>query len=164
MAVKPRKKSMSDDEIYQWMYEEKIVINQEAGCHEWQGYRDKNDYGIFYYLGNPQRVHRWIFAYTEELKELTEDQYILHRCDNPCCCNPEHLFLGDNDLNVKDMMIKGRQRKGEQIGNSKLKDYQAEEIRNLLKEGKLTQLKIAKMYGIRQTTISKIKLGQIRNV
>lgn len=52
--------------------------------------------------------------------QITEDQHVLHSCDNPNCVNPNHLFLGDQLLNMRDMHGKGRAPVGSRHGQSKL--------------------------------------------
>jgi hypothetical protein len=84
-------------------------------CIEWQGYLDKNGYGITSMgtvrdgtLKNGVRAHRksWIEAYGP----IPEGLLVLHRCDNPSCVNPEHLFLGTQSDNMRDMWEKGKRR------------------------------------------------------
>ena len=92
--------------------------------------------------------------------EIPEGICVLHKCDNPRCSNPEHLFLGTIQDNNLDMMQKNRNpmlnKQGEQHLNAKLKDKQVIEIKKLLQE-KLTQKEIAKMFDVERTTISNIK-------
>ena len=156
MAVESRRKqNMSIIELYNWMYQEKIKINKETGCHEWQGYKNDLGYGTFQNKGRPERVHRFIYECHNNIK-LTPEQHVLHECDNPVCCNIEHLFLGDQSLNMKDKVAKGRQ------GN-KLTPVKVEEIKVLLKEGQLNQREIAEIYNVHKTTIHLIKKGKIWN-
>jgi len=84
---------------------------------------------------------------------------VLHRCDNPACQNPAHLFLGTQVDNMADMRRKGRERKapGESNGSAKLTALQVAAIR----ADPRSQSAIAMAYGVVQTTISKIKLGKI---
>ncbi len=71
-------------------------------CWEWQGSRDKDGYGFM----SAKRAHRlsWLYTYWEEPGQL----HVLHRCDNPPCCNPLHLFLGTELDNVRDAISKKR--------------------------------------------------------
>jgi predicted XRE-type DNA-binding protein len=93
---------------------------------------------------------------------------VCHRCDNPKCVNPEHLFLGTPKDNITDRKSKNRQAKGSQIGNSKLNEANVLEIKRLLAETNLTQEEIAKLFGVdgvacaqrNQATISNIKKGK----
>jgi predicted XRE-type DNA-binding protein len=89
--------------------------------------------------------------------------YVCHRCDNPKCINPEHLFLGTPKDNMNDKMKKGRNFnvKGSQHGQAKLDEEKVLEIKRLLAEKNLTQKKIGEKYGVNQNTISLIKSGKI---
>ena len=102
------------------------------------------------------RAHRHIYA--EAVGEIMEGQLVLHRCDNPGCVNPTHLFLGNHQDNVDDMHLKGRAHKasGEDCGNAKLTAAEAYAIRS----DQRTQAEIARAFGVAQTTVSAIKLGK----
>lgn len=83
------------------------VLEVESGCHEWQGCRQRKGYGRFGITpGQTVQAHR--FAYELAYGSFPEDLCVLHRCDNPACCNPEHLFLGTRIDNNVDMRAKGR--------------------------------------------------------
>jgi predicted XRE-type DNA-binding protein len=101
------------------------------------------------------------------LPDLDTDTCVLHHCDNRRCCNPDHLFLGSKKDNAQDALRKGRQvlprGKGENSGNAKLSNAQAEEIRQMYKSGGVSQQKIADMYGVNQMSISKITRGLAYN-
>lgn len=73
--------------------------------------------------------------------------FVCHECDWPPCCNPAHLFEGDQAANLHDMFIKGRSCRGEKQGNSKLTAPQVLEIRALVAAG-IRQKVIAKQFGI----------------
>jgi len=88
---------------------------------------------------------------------------VLHTCDNPRCCNPEHLFLGNQKDNMIDAREKGRigykTFYGEDHKNSKITMEQANQIREMYNSGKYYQKEIAKIFGISQPVVSKIILG-----
>lgn len=85
----------------------KLDRNGEDGCWEYIGRRD-NGYGSFYagvdvgYVG----AHR--YSWEIHNGKIPEGLWVLHHCDNPPCCNPKHLFLGDHQANVDDRERKGR--------------------------------------------------------
>ena len=118
-------------------------ILDENHCWIWNGAKDRNGYGI-------------ISHYSDSLKEL----HCLHKCDNPSCVNPLHLFEGTNLDNVKDKILKGRcytgYQKGEHNGASKLKDADVIEIRKLYKTKNYTTIKLGEMYEVHRSTISYI--------
>ena len=126
----------------------------ENECWEWQGRKDKAGYGA---LGS-LKAHRVAYEiyYAEPLGEL----HCLHRCDNPSCVNPFHLFSGTNADNVKDKVEKGRcytgNQKGQSNGNSKLTDTLVKEIRLLYNSGGYTTTQLGKEYGVNRATISYV--------
>jgi hypothetical protein len=79
---------------------------QPNGCWEWTAGRNEWNYGVFPIRGRNVYAHR--FAYTRWVGPIPEGQKVLHRCDNPPCVNPAHLFLGTQQANVDDMYAKGR--------------------------------------------------------
>ena len=88
--------------------------------------------------------------------EIPKGLKVLHRCDNPGCIRPYHLFLGTQKDNVDDMCKKGRHHKlkGSTHGRSKLNEDQVRNIREEIKY--LSQRKLASKYGVGKTTIAHI--------
>ena len=92
---------------------DKHALKASCGCWIWLNALNRQGYGA---LGQKARAkvgnnlaHR--VAYTAYKGEIPDGLHVLHTCDNPCCVNPEHLFLGTNADNIQDSMGKGR-RKG----------------------------------------------------
>lgn len=85
------------------------LVRQESGCWLWPGAHNIKGYGRLSRKAIspvPIQTHRyaWLLTFGDP-----GPAWILHRCDNPPCCNPAHLFLGDAIENVRDMWRKGRQ-------------------------------------------------------
>lgn len=134
----------------------KNYVIAKNDCWIWTGYRDKNGYGS---VSNGRgksgiRAHR--FSYELFKGEISQGLYVLHKCDNPSCVNPDHLFLGTPKENYEDSKNKGRNTRGEKQKKSKIKDVDVIEIRKLYSTGEKTFADISKMYGISRTTAHRI--------
>jgi hypothetical protein len=78
-----------------------------TGCWNWIHYKNKKGYGWRWYMGQKQFVHR-IAAHLWLGFDLKSTLLVLHRCDNPSCYNPKHLFIGTALMNSRDAIAKGR--------------------------------------------------------
>lgn len=130
---------------------EKIKII-ENGCWIWCGGTNQK-YGILRFKKKNLGAHR--FSYEFIKNEKIGDKFVCHKCDNPICVNPDHLFLGTHKDNMKDATLKKRMAFGEKKGFNKLKEKDVQEIQRLVKIG-LSQSQIAKIFEIEQTNISLI--------
>jgi hypothetical protein len=90
-------------------------------------------------------------------------KWVLHRCDNPLCVRPDHLFLGDHEVNTMDMVRKGRHRPpsfpGEKNGSAKLTEADVLDIRARVLRGE-TQQAVADRHGISRGQIYNIMSGR----
>lgn len=77
------------------------------GCWNLTVGRHGSIYGRINHLGRSYFTHRLMYQLFHAIT-LTPDQFVCHKCDNPTCINPKHLFLGDAILNAQDMASKGR--------------------------------------------------------
>lgn len=139
-------------------YEERfwkhVDKNQENGCWNWTGTR-RRGYGQIWRNKETIKAHR--FSWVLHNGKIPEDKpFVLHRCDNPSCVNPNHLWVGTHQDNMNDKVNKNRQIKGEEIEQSKLTENQIKEIRRLCCEEKLSQSEIAKIFDVSQPLISSI--------
>lgn len=125
------------------------------GCREWSGTKSVFGYGK---VGGPKgsaKAHR--LSYEIAFGEIPAGHFICHRCDNPSCINPGHLFVGTNDENMADMVQKGRQPRGERHGSAKLSADDVHQIRSIMG---VKQSVIAAQFGVSQMQVSYIKTGQ----
>lgn len=132
------------------------TLRVPSGCLEWQGHRN-GGYGVVRYQRDLWKVHR--LAWTLTHGPIPPGLAVCHRCDNPSCADPEHLFLGTWAENRRDAAAKGRLRlstAGERNGMSKLTEADVHAIRERLAAGK-SQRAIAQEFGVDQTLISFIK-------
>jgi len=113
-------------------------------------------YGAMRYGGKPMvAVHRLIYQLANGA--VPDDIWVLHKCDVPRCCNPAHLYLGNDADNMRDKVAKGRQTKGESTKRNKLTEAQAKEILGL--KGTISSPKLASRYGVKPGAISAIWRG-----
>lgn len=136
-------------------FEDRLLL-MPSGCMEWQAHRDRKGYGILRRDNTDLRAHR--VAYEMAHGPIPEGAMVLHRCDNPPCCNPDHLYAGSHGDNMVDRGAKGRQAKGEASGTAKLTVEDVKEIRAA--RGIVSQYRLAAAFGVTQATISKIQLGR----
>lgn len=99
-------------------------------CWEWHGTLGTGGYGRFKRDGKSTGlVYAHRYSYELHVGPIPNDLLVLHRCDNPPCTNPEHLFLGTDQDNMNDMVSKGRSLGGERSPFAKLTEAQVLEIR-----------------------------------
>ena len=135
----------------------KVDKRSSDQCWNWTGLRDRYGYGTIQVCGKKLRAHRvsWELANGP----IPAGMCVLHRCDNPSCVNPRHLWIGRQEENIQDMASKGRRARGEKHGSVKLIEQDVHEIRQML-SWKILQRVIAKKYGVSRQTISMIKTGK----
>ena len=113
-------------------------------CWPWIGYKNEDGYGRTWINDKGYYAHRVIFnlAFPNVIqlsapKDTDETGFLLHKCDNPCCCNPSHLFVGNHADNMADKVKKGRiaDFSGDKGPRCKLTMEQANEIRQKRKNG-----------------------------
>jgi hypothetical protein len=129
---------------------DRILINEESECAEYPDGKCRKGYGRVRYMQRWVRAHAAVWMY--HFGSIPKGMNVLHRCDNPACCTPSHLYLGDNKQNIKDKL--DRDRSGKSLNISKVT-----RIKELLLAG-VSQALIAREYNVGQPTISKIHLGK----
>jgi len=137
----------------------KIVEND---CWEFTGAKDSHGYGRIGYKNKVFSAHRLSFYLFKH--RLFKGDCVLHKCDNPRCINPEHLFLGTQKENMLDCKTKRRHTWGQKSSLAKLSNDDIESIKYLVSLNKYSQYDLAFLFKITQSNISKIINGVSRKI
>ena len=130
------------------------VAGTNGRCWNWKGSK-RDGYGIFRDEGKMTNAHR--VAWTFCKGKIPRGMLVLHKCDNPACCNPDHLFLGTIQDNMDDRNRKWRHAHGIGSGRSKLDEKQVRHIRTIksFKRGEAKEL--AAQYGVTTGTLYHVR-------
>lgn len=134
-------------------FEQKFV--KSDGCWEWLATKNQDGYGRVKQFGVLKSAHRVSY---ELYKGPLNGLQVLHKCDNPSCVNPDHLFLGSIQDNATDKKLKGRavanRMPGESHPSHKLTD---EIVASIYLDKEFSQNHLATFYDVSQAIIWKIK-------
>lgn len=125
-------------------------------CWPWTGLLDPNRYGLIYIEGIGIRAHR--IACFLHTGVDPHPLLVCHKCDNPPCCNGNHLFPGTHSENSIDMFAKGRshERRGEKNPNAKLTEKDVLAIRKVYTGKYGEQSSLGRQYGVAPTIIAYV--------
>jgi hypothetical protein len=141
-----------------WSYVDK---GAKDGCWEWRGNLDAKGYGRFGVDYRIVAAHRFSYKIS---KGEPGKLYVCHKCDNPCCVRPDHLFLGTYDDNMRDMREKGRgtkppTKRGEANLSSKLTEELVIRMRKDRDAGASVD-ELARRFGVGKSTVCRVVSGQ----
>lgn len=139
----------------------RVDMTNRTLCWNWTGFIDKRKgYGLAWVDGRRIRTHR-VAMMLHLNGPIPDGLHVCHRCDNPACCNPAHLFLGTNDDNIKDRVVKGRSARnyGEKSKTNKLT---SDAVKELLwaRVGGAGFRELAARYGLDKKTVGMICRGE----
>ena len=132
-------------------------VKKTNGCWLWTGKISRDGYGIYCAHGTYFKSHRYVLEFFRGLQ--IKNKVVMHSCDRPACCNPDHLAVGTHADNQKDKFQKNRQAKGELNGSSVLTKDQVLEMRAKYKPRLYTYEMLAQEYGISKDTAQKAVRG-----
>jgi hypothetical protein len=137
---------------------EKVIQAGPDDCWLWLGAKRYGGYGVIG-AGGAGGGRHMVATHVSLLLAgvaVPDGMHVLHRCDNPSCVNPKHLWLGSREDNMRDASRKGRMAMGVDHGRSKLTHQQARAIR----ASKKTHRELAEKYGVTPSQVSNIQLGK----
>ena len=132
------------------------------GCWLWTGAKGKYGYG--HVVSNKIHTYAHRVSYEQNVGNIPNGFWVLHKCDNPSCIRPDHLFLGNQSDNMVDMYKKGRwsrDSKGERNSNHKFTERDIHFIRTGFNTGLITNKELADLYGTNKASMSRILRGRI---
>ena len=139
---------------------------RNGDCWVWKAGTTNGGYGLICADGKNVRTHR--FSWELHNGPIPEGMQVLHHCDNPPCCNPDHLFLGKDADNIADKISKGRgpdmkavslyrqNPAGERNGMAKLTDKEVKEIREIFAHGVPSLSELAEQFNSSVCNIARI--------
>lgn len=132
-------------------------IDKTGDCWSWLD--RKNDWGYGIYTENAKTVFAHREMYRRHVGDIPSGLVVLHKCDNPACCNPSHLSVGTHRDNQLDKVSKNRQAKGDKNGSAILSSAQVIAMREIYSSGKVTYKQLADLYEVCKDTAQKAIRG-----
>jgi len=142
------------------LFEDKVWPEPNSGCWLWSGAKTSSGYGSFAmdrYRTIPAHRYAWICAYGS----IPDGIDVCHRCDNPLCVNPEHLWLGTHTDNNSDRHRKGRSRGGSMKGTANPSAKIDWDAVKEIGSKKMSRSHYAAQYGITYWTVRDIETHRI---
>lgn len=134
---------------------------ENSGCWIWMARRLPSGYGMFSVRGRGTYAHR--FSYQTFVGPIGYGKVVAHRCDNPSCVNPEHLFAVSQAENVRDMIQKGRQCSNpKKSQKTRLRGKLGRERIHEIMGSNLSLRELARKYLVSARSIKRIKDGEVR--
>lgn len=132
-----------------------ITANPDR-CWEWQGCLKSTGYGVVSRNDVQWQAHRLAWFY---VKGYDSPLWLLHRCDNPKCVNPNHLYEGTHAQNTRDAVERARYLRSEKHPQAKLTDERVREVKVLLRDGK-QPAEVSRVTGVKRERVQSIKDGR----
>lgn len=147
---------------------QKVTKLSDDECWPWIANKNNKGYGMLYWIKYGRKILAHRVSHEIHNAPIDATMCVLHKCDNPPCCNPKHLFLGTMKDNHKDMVNKGRRviawspenmpphLPGFLNGNAKFTEEQVREIKESIKPTKF----FTEKYDVARSTINRMRSGK----
>lgn len=151
-------KSLRRSEMHPQFTQERVArfwasVDKTGDCWLWARYRHPSGYGQFSHM----QAHRVAWELTHG--PIPEGVVVCHRCDNPSCVNPDHLFLGTDAENIADRDAKGRGPRGLRNGRAVLTPDRVGELRAAA-QGGLSAAQLGRMFGVSPSQANRVATGK----
>ena len=132
-------------------FEKKYTEEPNTGCFLWTHSYNSDGYGSVRYNGKTMGAHR--ASYLHYIGPIPKGLCVCHKCDNPSCVNPEHLFLGTHKENVLDCKSKGRLNRTGAKGEKQHKAKLTEDLVRWIRTRPMPYRKMASLLGMSNSVI-----------
>lgn len=134
-------------------FNSRVLRGAPDECWSWTGSALASGYGQIRVEGKTTTAHRvaWALAHGA----IPAGQVVCHKCDNPVCCNPAHLFLGTPKDNVQDMIQKGRKAKSH-APHTRMRKLTDDAVRAIRKDTRPAHI-VAHEYGVDEGTVYNVR-------
>ena len=147
---------MSIDSIARSLILSKSKLDHVSGCWNWTAGKNSGGYGIVQFNGSKFSAHR--LSYEAFIGPILNGLLACHKCDNVNCVNPDHIFIGTHDDNMRDMAEKGRSTRGEKGSRAAISESDAVKIFEMIKSGAKVK-NIMREFNVSRNTVKHIKGG-----
>jgi hypothetical protein len=136
----------------------RVSVTTSDECWEWRGATARGGYGVLHFQRNRWTAHR--LAQTLACGPIPDGKHVCHTCDNPPCCNPDHLFLCTQAENNADMAAKGRAAIYQ--NPTILTPDQVRSIRHRYRpwDRSVSQRALAREHGVSRSVVSQVIRGE----
>ena len=136
-------------------------VQKFDGCWKWSG-KKNNGYGAFSKGSKKDGAflaHRFSWELHNKQK-IPKGMFVMHKCDNPECTNPEHLMIGTPKQNTQDMIAKGRKKTVAPVGLGNVKSILNEEKVRLIRESNDSHAAVGRLLGVSSNCVRGVRTGR----
>lgn len=151
------------DKSWEQRFKEKIGQPAANGCWPWLGFCNEAGQGWVNSRTKGGTTIASRASYEHFIGQISSGLYVCHKCDNPRCVNPDHLFLGTQKENMLDAVSKRRHSYGEKVKQSRLTEANVLEIRATIGPDRSFRgelLRLSKRFGVSPTCIRHVVMGR----